>query len=237
MTSTARRLLTACTALALVLPASAQAGTIAVDHGVLAIDAEASFLDVDISQDGADFSVFDYSGDLKPGAGCKAAPPDPTAVVFGGEGDAYTCTGDVASLRVTGGENGDFAYAFVTVPAVMTGGAGSDSFYTTGGDARLDGGDGDDELHSSTGADELIGGPGDDYLSSDRSAGEFEDGGDAPPPTGSADKLDGGPGRDYLAPGTGADTVSGGDGRDTLSLDTGVAATITLDTASSIEAV
>src|SRR5215212_9154403 len=102
MTSTARRFTTVF-ALLLALPATAHASSVAVDGGVLTIDAGGSYLDLDVQQDGADFVVFDYSGGMTTGEGCEAARADPTTILTGADGDQYTCTGSIVSVHVTGG--------------------------------------------------------------------------------------------------------------------------------------
>jgi hypothetical protein len=235
MTSTARRLATATAALALLLPATAQAGTVAVADGALTIDAETSYIDLDISQDGSDFLVTDYGGNVQPGSGCEAAPADPLALVTGFEGDQYTCSGDIKALHVKGGPEPDFAFAYVSVPSVMTGGDGDDALFAPQAKAHLEGGGGDDGLYADKGDDELIGGPGNDSLSAEQDFYEGE--GEAPPLAGTADTLDGGPGRDMLYPGGGTDRVAGGDGRDTLALPTSTAITVSLAAFDGVESV
>jgi Ca2+-binding RTX toxin-like protein len=213
MEFTARRLATACAALVLALPASAQAASIAVDGGQLKIDGASGYLDLDVLQDGSDFTVYDYSGDVTAGSGCAAAAPDPVAIVTGGgDGDQYTCTGDVAGVTVEGGAQGDYVYLGASVPAVMHGNAGDDYLSASGAAERLDGGDGDDNLRAGDQSDTLVGGDGDDDLQADPSS--FDDTGASP--SGAPDVLDGGAGRDFLNGGAGADTVTGGDGRDAV---------------------
>jgi hypothetical protein len=76
---------------------------VTVTDRALVVDAGDAYLDADVGKDGSDYVVFNYSDEMTPGSGCKEAAPDPLAPVMGSDGAQFTCTGDIASLRVLGG--------------------------------------------------------------------------------------------------------------------------------------
>jgi hypothetical protein len=195
---------------ALAAASPALATDVAVDQTRLRIlddDGAANALEVSPSAFG--YAVVDDLTELTAGAGCAAL-------------DAHhvTCPGAFAGV-VVGAGGGDDVVTLQTlaIPALVSGGEGSDLLEGGAGDDRLDGGPGEDTIVGSGGDDEMSGAGGDDMLQGGDGGDRIAGGPDADivqGQAGSADVLSGGDGRDLVEGGTGSDTLRGGPGADVL---------------------
>jgi Ca2+-binding RTX toxin-like protein len=227
-------------ATALLLPASAHAGTASVAGDTLTYaDSPGRSTKVNWGRDSDSIAIQESARDTgaltsTAGAGC---------VVYSSNmfSSTFVCSAaGVASVRIDLGDGDDQAepgstsafnpprfFEDLNFPVTVLGGDGKDGI--NGGPAAdtLDGGPGDDlvfnvrsgasQVSDLSTLDVLSGGPGNDTLS----GGATLDGGDGDDGMASgvnvpAATLRGGPGADNLEGGNGADSLDGGDGKDTL---------------------
>jgi Ca2+-binding RTX toxin-like protein len=223
-------------ALALTMPAVAEAGTVSKSGTTITWTGTPAADTVTIEVVGAEVIVTDTVATAA-GDGCSALePPDPLkarcpvaagdAVIASGaeENDAITCGGLPCTLN---GDSGNDTLVGGTGMDDLVGGEGTDSLMGGDSDDELGGGAGDDSLDGGAGGDHLVGGDGVDSLVGGEGVDALEGVGDADsldggPGTddldggGGDDDLNGGPGVDGLAGGEGVDSLLGGEGDDTL---------------------
>ncbi len=171
--------LIAIAALAMLVPAGADAGSPSVDV-LLAGGPEANVISITLTPNGREY-VIDSNDSLEVGAVC-ANPA--------GNRDELTCPASkVSGFEVNAGGGNDTVTLAREVPVGVTlrGGPGNDTLVGGSGNDKLLGGPGNDTLIGGPGNDILIGGSGDDKLI----------GGPG------NDVLRGGPGRDTLIGGPG----------------------------------
>jgi Ca2+-binding RTX toxin-like protein len=181
-------------AVALLLPASAQAASVAVEDGAVVIRAGAGEAnDVQLAVAGGAISVTDVTVPPTAGVGCAS-------------GDAAVTCGlsGIELVRVELDDGDDrLSIGAMGVRIEVDAGAGDDAVDASAatGVATLLGGDGRDALTGGRAADLLDGGEGNDLVAG--GAGQ--------------DELRGGAGSDRLTGGAGADRIVGGGGVDTVS--------------------
>jgi subtilisin family serine protease len=198
-------------------------GTVAVDRGVLHVDAgDRTRNDLELRSDAGSLVVSD-SAPLAAGAGCTAAA----------DGSVSCGPAAVTAAEIDAGDMQDRVVADAGVPSSIDGGDGPDELAGGAREDTLAGGGGHDTLDGRGGADRLSGGDGADTVTyAARSApvavtvggaaGDGEDGesddvaADVENVVGGAgaDALNGGPGPEFLLGGAGADQIDGGAGAD-----------------------
>ena len=191
--------------LALVLPASAAAGTVTRTDAAMTYTADgAADENVNVGIDGSTAYVDSVRGVTDPGGDCTVLDNRvdcPLVPLF-----VLSFLGTADTLRTSVGTG--------SAAVDVHGGGGADDLEGTPNADRMFGEDDGDALDAGAGNDTLDGGLGSDYL--------YDGAGD--------DAVSGGPGDDHLTAGSGRDSFAGGDGGDSADYsDRGGPVTITLD--------
>jgi hypothetical protein len=183
------------------LPATASAGTVATEGGVLVFRAGPGEVnDLYLNDEGGEVVLSDSVPMTAADASCSRGEFDPV--------ERLRCVPQPQGIRAELGDRDDVSRLGSDwtpgTPIVLDGGVGNDQLDGYQGSETMLGGDGDDTLEGNLGDDHLFGGAGNDTV----------DGGD------DADEVRGGDGDDVVAGGgrpAFSDIVDGGPGRDTLS--------------------
>jgi Ca2+-binding RTX toxin-like protein len=205
------------------LPAAAQASTVAVRHvsnntgdwvEVYYVAGPGERNNLLVGWHGDDIRLIDSGADITATGQCRPVDvhsvicrgkliPDVVHAVLGDLDDRIgpaRRSGDI-EVHADGGPGDDVLRGVGDeVESDLSGGDGNDQLYATNCCSTLDGGAGNDQLHGGAWPDTLAGGPGDDVLYGGPAKG-----------FGTGDSLDGGGGRDRIYGGAGEDTITDGD--------------------------